>query len=91
MNALGGSLICIIGGVLLVGFIVLANSIRIVPEYQRLVELIPRVFCFFNFYPNTTKSSGSMMRLLLAETWLCPCSFFKLITVYCSITRGSTI
>ena len=37
MNALGGSLICIIGGVLLVGFIVLANSIRIVPEYQRLV------------------------------------------------------
>ena len=37
MDFLGGSLICIVGGVLLVGFIVLANSIRIVPEYQRLV------------------------------------------------------
>ncbi|MBL8061553.1 MAG: SPFH/Band 7/PHB domain protein [Anaerolineales bacterium] len=37
MDVLGGSLICIIGAVLLVGFIVLANSIRIVPEYQRLV------------------------------------------------------
>lgn len=33
----GGTLFCIIGGVLLVGFIFLANSIRIVPEYQRLV------------------------------------------------------
>ncbi|MEY2819796.1 MAG: hypothetical protein RL275_3259 [Chloroflexota bacterium] len=37
MDFLGGSLICVVGGVLLVGFIVLANSIRIVPEYQRLV------------------------------------------------------
>jgi regulator of protease activity HflC (stomatin/prohibitin superfamily) len=34
---LGGSLLCIVGGVLLVGFIFLANAIRIVPEYQRLV------------------------------------------------------
>ncbi len=33
----GGTLFCIIGGVLLVGFIFLANAIRIVPEYQRLV------------------------------------------------------
>ena len=37
MDFLGGSLVCIVGGVLLVGFIILANSIRIVPEYQRLV------------------------------------------------------
>jgi len=37
MNFLNGSLLCIVGGVLLVGFIFLANAIRIVPEYQRLV------------------------------------------------------
>jgi regulator of protease activity HflC (stomatin/prohibitin superfamily) len=37
MDFLGGSLICVVGSVLLVGFIILANSIRIVPEYQRLV------------------------------------------------------
>ena len=37
MDLFGGSLICIVGGVLLIGFIFLANAIRIVPEYQRLV------------------------------------------------------
>ena len=37
MDFLGGSLLCVVGGVLLVGFIFLANAIRIVPEYQRLV------------------------------------------------------
>ena len=37
MDFLGGSIACIIGAVLLVGFIFLANAIRIVPEYQRLV------------------------------------------------------
>jgi regulator of protease activity HflC (stomatin/prohibitin superfamily) len=30
-------LICLVGGVLLIGFVFLANAIRIVPEYQRLV------------------------------------------------------
>lgn len=34
---LGGSLLCIIGAILVVGFVFVANSIRIVPEYQRLV------------------------------------------------------
>lgn len=37
MDALGGGLICIVGGVLLVILIALFNMIRIVPEYQRLV------------------------------------------------------
>jgi regulator of protease activity HflC (stomatin/prohibitin superfamily) len=37
MEILSGSLVCIVGAVLLVGFIFLANAIRIVPEYQRLV------------------------------------------------------
>ena len=34
---LGGGIFCIVGFILVVGFIVAANSIRIVPEYQRLV------------------------------------------------------
>jgi regulator of protease activity HflC (stomatin/prohibitin superfamily) len=37
MDFLGGGLLCIVGGIVLVGFIFLANAIRIVPEYQRLV------------------------------------------------------
>jgi regulator of protease activity HflC (stomatin/prohibitin superfamily) len=37
MDIFGGSLICLVGGVLLIGFVFLANAIRIVPEYQRLV------------------------------------------------------
>lgn len=37
MDFLGGSLLCLVGGILLVGFIFLANAIRIIPEYQRLV------------------------------------------------------
>lgn len=37
MDFLGGSLLCIVGAILVVGFIFLANAIRIVPEYQRLV------------------------------------------------------
>src|SRR5574339_1013975 len=36
-NVLGGSALCIVGAVLVVGFIFLVNAIRIVPEYQRLV------------------------------------------------------
>lgn len=34
---LGGSAVCIFGAILVLGFIFLANAIRIVPEYQRLV------------------------------------------------------
>ena len=30
-------LLCIVGGIILVGIIIIANAIRIVPEYQRLV------------------------------------------------------
>jgi regulator of protease activity HflC (stomatin/prohibitin superfamily) len=37
MEILGGSAVCIFGVVLVLGFIFLANAIRIVPEYQRLV------------------------------------------------------
>ena len=38
MNSLlGSSALCIVGAVLVVGFIFLVNAIRIVPEYQRLV------------------------------------------------------
>ncbi|MCA1899975.1 MAG: SPFH/Band 7/PHB domain protein [Chloroflexi bacterium] len=37
MEVLGGSLICIIGALALIVFVFLANAIRIVPEYQRLV------------------------------------------------------
>jgi len=33
----GGTLLCLLGGVVLVGFIFVANAIRIVAEYQRLV------------------------------------------------------
>jgi len=32
-----GSALCFVGGILLVGFIFIANAVRIVPEYQRLV------------------------------------------------------
>ncbi len=38
MNSVfGGSLLCIIGAVVIIGLIFVANAIRIVPEYQRLV------------------------------------------------------
>ncbi len=37
MDALTGSVLCLVGGVILVALVVLANAIRIVPEYQRLV------------------------------------------------------
>ncbi len=37
MEILGGSTACIFGVILVLGFIFLANAIRIVPEYQRLV------------------------------------------------------
>jgi regulator of protease activity HflC (stomatin/prohibitin superfamily) len=33
----GGTLLCLLGGVVLVAFVFLGNAIRIVPEYQRLV------------------------------------------------------
>lgn len=36
-GVLGGSALCFVGAILVVGFIFLANAIRIVPEYQRLV------------------------------------------------------
>jgi regulator of protease activity HflC (stomatin/prohibitin superfamily) len=36
-QALGSSALCLVGAVLIIGFIFLANAIRIVPEYQRLV------------------------------------------------------
>jgi regulator of protease activity HflC (stomatin/prohibitin superfamily) len=35
--ATGGTIFCFVGAVLVIGFIFLANAIRIVPEYQRLV------------------------------------------------------
>ena len=37
MEVLGGSAVCFVGAILVLGFIFLANAIRIVPEYQRLV------------------------------------------------------
>src|SRR6266536_1712543 len=38
MNGIvGGSAACFVGAILVIGFIFLANAIRIVPEYQRLV------------------------------------------------------
>jgi regulator of protease activity HflC (stomatin/prohibitin superfamily) len=37
MDILGGSAACIVGVILVLGIIFLANAIRIVPEYQRLV------------------------------------------------------
>src|SRR5512138_1561512 len=36
-NVLGGSALCIVGAVLVVGFIFVVNAIRVVPEYQPLV------------------------------------------------------
>lgn len=35
--AAGGTIFCFVGAVLIVGFIFIANAIRIIPEYQRLV------------------------------------------------------
>lgn len=37
MDILGNSAVCFIGAILVLGFVFLANAIRIVPEYQRLV------------------------------------------------------
>ena len=37
MDPFGGTLICIVGAILIIGFVFLASAIRIVPEYQRLV------------------------------------------------------
>ena len=37
MEFLGGSIACIVGAIVLIGFVFLANAIRIVPEYQRIV------------------------------------------------------
>jgi regulator of protease activity HflC (stomatin/prohibitin superfamily) len=34
---IGGSALCFVGAILVIGFVFLANAIRIVPEYQRLV------------------------------------------------------
>jgi len=36
-NILGSSALCFVGAILVLGFIFVANAIRIVPEYQRLV------------------------------------------------------
>jgi len=36
-NLLGSSALCFVGAILVIGFIFIANAIRIVPEYQRLV------------------------------------------------------
>ena len=36
-DLVGGSAVCLVGAILVLGFIFLANAIRIVPEYQRLV------------------------------------------------------
>ena len=35
--ATGGAVFCFVGAVLIIGFIFIANAIRIIPEYQRLV------------------------------------------------------
>jgi len=35
--AAGGTVFCFVGAILVIGFVFLANAIRIVPEYQRLV------------------------------------------------------
>jgi regulator of protease activity HflC (stomatin/prohibitin superfamily) len=37
MNYVGGITLCIVGGVILIALALLANAIRVVPEYQRLV------------------------------------------------------
>ncbi|MBN1667406.1 MAG: SPFH/Band 7/PHB domain protein [Anaerolineales bacterium] len=34
---LGGTLLCLVGGVLVIGLMILASAIRIIPEYQRMV------------------------------------------------------
>lgn len=36
-NLLGSSALCFVGAVVVIGFVFIANAIRIVPEYQRLV------------------------------------------------------
>ncbi|HSG42453.1 MAG TPA: SPFH domain-containing protein, partial [Anaerolineales bacterium] len=33
----GGTALCFVGGILVVGFVFIAQAVRIVPEYQRLV------------------------------------------------------
>ena len=59
-NLLGGSALCIVGAVLVVGFIFLANAIRIVPEYQRLVvfrlgrSVAPRVLVLYSLSRSLT-------------------------------------
>ena len=35
--ATGGYITCLVGGVILIGLVLLASAIKIVPEYQRLV------------------------------------------------------
>jgi len=37
MDIFGGSLVCLVGAILLIALVFFANAIRIVPEYQRLV------------------------------------------------------
>ncbi|MBE7535189.1 MAG: SPFH/Band 7/PHB domain protein [Anaerolineales bacterium] len=37
MEALTGSALCLVGAILIIGLVFIANAIRIVPEYQRLV------------------------------------------------------
>ncbi len=37
MDYLGSTALCLIGGVIIIGLVFLANAIRVVPEYQRLV------------------------------------------------------
>ena len=37
MNVMTSTVLCLVGGVILLALVVLANAIRIVPEYQRLV------------------------------------------------------
>jgi membrane-bound ClpP family serine protease len=36
IDIIGGSVLCFVGAVLIIGFIFLASAIRIVPEYKRL-------------------------------------------------------
>jgi len=36
VNTIGGSLLCFVGMILLLGFVFLASAIRVVPEYKRL-------------------------------------------------------
>jgi len=37
MDIFGGGVVCFVGAILVIGFVFIANAIRIVPEYQRLV------------------------------------------------------